>query len=177
MLDYSKAMIYKLVCNNTGLLYVGSTCQPLHKRLAGHKKDFKLNYRITSTQIIANGNYSIILIEEYPCQNKQQLLRKEREHIDALECVNKLRPGRTEEEKAVYYQDYRNNNKALIACKNKTYRDKNKDTINEKGKVKITCSICKTQVRKHGIKRHCRSMHKPDYINMDLITDTNIGVL
>ena len=35
MPDYSKGKIYKIVCNVTGLVYVGSTCEPtLARRLA-----------------------------------------------------------------------------------------------------------------------------------------------
>ncbi len=38
MPDYSKGKIYKIVCNTTGLVYIGSTCEPtLARRLAGHR--------------------------------------------------------------------------------------------------------------------------------------------
>ena len=138
MPDYSKGTIYKLICNNTGLIYVGSTCQPLHQRLAGHVSNFKTSKNISSCQIIANGNYSIILIEEYPCENKQQLLRKEREYIDSLECINKYRPITTIEEKNEEnkdnYKQYYNTNKETILEKAKENYNTNKKTILEKAK-------------------------------------------
>ena len=42
MIDYSKGKIYKIVCNNTGLIYIGSTCEPtLARRLAKHVGNYK----------------------------------------------------------------------------------------------------------------------------------------
>jgi len=193
MPDYNKSSIYKIVCNNTGLIYVGSTCQPLHQRLAAHVKSYKEDKNVSSKQIIQNGNYSIILIEEYQCQNKQQLLRKEREYIDALECVNKRRPITSIEEKKEemkeynntnkdkikeYLKEYYNNNKDKIKeyyntnkdkikvyriAYNKLNKDKRNKKIEEKQKEKITCSICITEMRKDSLIRHKKIKHKPDF--------------
>ena len=37
MTDYSKGNVYKLICDGTGEIYIGSTTQKLYKRLAVHK--------------------------------------------------------------------------------------------------------------------------------------------
>jgi len=112
MPDYSKGSIYNIVCNNTGLIYIGSTCQPLHQRLARHVRGYKKGKYYSSSEIIAGGNYSIILIEEYQCENKQQLLRKEREYIELLECVNICkRPIISIEEGKEKDKEWRDNNK------------------------------------------------------------------
>jgi len=144
MPDYSKGSIYKIVCNNTELIYIGSTCQPLHQRLSGHVRSYKFGRYYSSGEIIANANYSIILIEEYPCENKQQLLRKEREYIDSMDCVNKYRKFVSIEEKKEkkkkyrelnkdklkeYHKEYKNTNKDVIIEKNKEHYNNNKDTI------------------------------------------------
>lgn len=94
MPDYKNGRIYKLVCNITGLKYIGSTCQPLYKRLAGHVSAYKAGNKqgLTSINIISNGNYKIVLIENYPCNSKEELIRRERYHIEALECVNHNKP-------------------------------------------------------------------------------------
>jgi hypothetical protein len=61
MPDYQLAKIYKIVCNITCDVYIGSTCEPiLARRLAGHVSNYKsyLNGKcnnITSFKIIANG--------------------------------------------------------------------------------------------------------------------------
>jgi predicted GIY-YIG superfamily endonuclease len=39
--DYSKGKIYKIVCNKTGLVYIGSTCRSLEQRLKEHVYDSK----------------------------------------------------------------------------------------------------------------------------------------
>ena len=33
MIDYTKSKIYKIVCNTTGLIYIGSTVNKLSRRL------------------------------------------------------------------------------------------------------------------------------------------------
>jgi hypothetical protein len=129
MPDYSKSKIYKIVCNITGLIYIGSTCQTLCQRLQDHKYNYKkyLNkkYAYTSSfKILENDNYNIILVEEFPCKNKEQLLAKERFFIENTECVNMIIPTRTRKE---YYQ----NNKEQIKEQEKEYCLKNKEKIKE----------------------------------------------
>jgi DNA polymerase III delta prime subunit len=47
-------------------------------------------------------DFSIILIEDFPCERREQLLSRERWWIDNSDCVNKNLPTRTSKE---YYQD------------------------------------------------------------------------
>jgi hypothetical protein len=132
MVDYKNGKVYKLVCNVTGLVYVGSTTQALSVRKAGHVRDFK-DWRhgkrgcITACKIIENGNHNIVLLEEVQCENKEQLHRKEREWIERLQCVNKHIPTRTKAE-------YRQTNRERIAEKRKEHYRANKDMIAEKKK-------------------------------------------
>jgi hypothetical protein len=86
------------VCNETGETYYGSTTQTLAKRLATHRTDAKTK-PCTSKQIIERGNYDIILCEECPCENKEQLIAIERKWIEGNECVNRNVPGRTPKER------------------------------------------------------------------------------
>jgi hypothetical protein len=117
MKDYSKGKIYKIVCNKTGLIYIGSTCEPtLARRLATHVGDYrrwingKHNF-ITSFKIIEGGSYDIILVEESPCESKDQLHARERRYIETIECVNKVIPTRSMKE---YTKEYYENNKEKI---------------------------------------------------------------
>ncbi len=40
-MDYKNSKIYRIVCNETGETYIGSTTQTLTKRLSKHKENFK----------------------------------------------------------------------------------------------------------------------------------------
>jgi hypothetical protein len=97
MPDYSNGKIYKIVCNITGDIYIGSTCEPiLARRLAGHVSTYKsyLNGKgnnITSFKIIANGNYDIVLIELFPCDTKDQLHARESHYTQTIQCVNRIK--------------------------------------------------------------------------------------
>jgi len=138
MPDYSKGKIYKLWCPDNDLIYIGSTIQSLHVRLAGHKKQkdsckSKLLFQ-------ASNEVKIELIEKFPCNDRMELNKREGELIRLKNCVNKVIAGRTGKE---YYQDYKEiiilkrkeykkKNKEEIILKNKIYREKNKDIINEK---------------------------------------------
>ena len=73
MPNYQKGKIYKLVCNITNKTYIGSTTQILCKRLSSHVMNYKKRVKISSKEIIEGGDYSIILIEDYQCDRKEQL--------------------------------------------------------------------------------------------------------
>jgi hypothetical protein len=130
MKNYQLAKIYKIVSNITNEIYVGSTCEPtLARRLAKHVGCYKhylkgkFNY-ITSFKILELGNYSIILIENCPCENKDELHKRERYYIETLDCVNKIIPGRTQKEyrdaNKDYQKDYYNSN--IEKIKNRKYK-------------------------------------------------------
>ena len=144
MPDYQNGKIYKLVCNVTGKIYIGSTTQKyLSYRLTGHVRDYKNGVNITSSEIIKNNNYDIILLETYPCNNSMELRARERYYIENNICVNKLIPSRTKkesqkeyykenidkikEESKIYYQD---NKEKIIEYKKEFYKE-NKDQISD----------------------------------------------
>ena len=84
-MDYKNGKIYALRSHQTNKYYIGSTTQPLYKRLYGHKHS-----KMTSSKELVN-NYNdvyIELIEAFPCENKEQLTKREneliREHKDDL---------------------------------------------------------------------------------------------
>jgi len=95
MVNYQLGKIYKIVDLSTYECYVGSTCQPtLAKRLQGHVRQYRQYSKgkmrfTTSFLIIANNNYDIELIEDYPCDSKVELHKRERYHTTSRACVNK----------------------------------------------------------------------------------------
>jgi len=141
MPDYQQGKIYKLWSPSKNLVYYGSTIQSLSQRLGGHKRDEnRRGKHCSSSEIINCGDYKIELVEAYPCNNKQQLEKKEGEYIKNNECINKFVAGRTRKEwrqdnsdkileyRKKYSEEHRLYNKE----KARKYRDDNKDEINER---------------------------------------------
>ena len=84
---YVDGKIYKITCNKTGLEYVGSTCDTLNRRLHNHVvkwgawKAGKTN-RCGSFKILEGGDYKIELLENFPCNSKEELNKRERYWYD-----------------------------------------------------------------------------------------------
>ena len=99
MPDLKNAKIYKIVCNKTNMVYYGSTTQALNLRLNQHRCKTPTNGLLLSSRIIMdNGDYNIHLVEECPCDNKKDLLIRERFYIDNNPCVNIRKAHRTIED-------------------------------------------------------------------------------
>jgi hypothetical protein len=117
MVNYQNGKIYRIVCNQTGLQYIGSTCMPLSTRLYQHKRLFKDGKSGTSKFVLENNDCNIVLLEDYPTDRKELLLQRERFYIETMECVNKKIPTRTKQE---WYED----NKDILADKYQMNREK-----------------------------------------------------
>ena len=99
-MDYANGQVYSIRSHLTDQIYIGSTAQPLHKRFYQHKK----NKASTSREIIKYGDAYIELIENYPCNSKKELNRREGQHIRNTEnCVNKNIAGQTPHESCAQY--------------------------------------------------------------------------
>ena len=179
MPDYTKGKIYCLRSHQTDDVYVGSTVESLSNRKAKHKNAYKRflngksNY-VTSFEIIKYDDCYIELIEDCPCENKEQLSKKEGEYIRNMDCINKYVAGRTVKE---YYKDnkekikekakeYRENNKEKIRESKKKYRENNKEKIKEyreDNKEKIICE-CGCKVNKLQLTTHKRTEKHKDFL-------------
>ena len=163
MPDYQKGKIYRIISPSKNLVYYGSTVQTLNQRLAEHIKHCKyyndVNYEKTkkyckSYIVLECEDYKIELVEEYPCNNRQQLLRKEGEYMKNNACVNTSIAGRTDKEyyddnrqkfiqkakdwyeenkqqKSDYDKKYRKDNAEKKAEQAKIYQAKNKDKLKQ----------------------------------------------
>ena len=133
MPDYTKGKIYKIYSPTKNLMYIGSTTRNLPQRMAEHVSHFKRykngkgNLFFTAFKILECEDYKIELIENYPCNNSQQLTKKEGEHIKILDCINKRIEGRTP-------QEYREANKEEIKQREKQYREANKEEKKQRDK-------------------------------------------
>ena len=172
MKDYSKSKIYKIVCNVTGLIYVGSTCEPtLARRLAKHVGSYKIWIKhnkkyMTSFEIIKSGNYDIILVEECPCETQDQLHKRERHHIETIACVNKANPITTFLEKQEYKKQYYASNKERLAGQTKQYYENNKIHYREHAKEKLKCE-CGSVFAREGKSVHFKTKKHQDFIKSE----------
>jgi len=107
MSNYQNGKIYKLVDLDNRDTYIGSTTQSLAKRKYDHNAKYKSYMKgkyhyVTSFDIIKNDNFDIYLIENYPCQSKEELHAREGYWQRKIDCVNRITLGRTQKE---YYDD------------------------------------------------------------------------
>lgn len=127
--DYSNGKIYTIRCrSDPDHIYVGSTVQPLYKRWGGHKCDSKRHPEKGKLYPTIGNNWEdwyIELYEEYPCENKEQLCKREGQIIREIGKLNKNIEGRTDKE---YYQD----NIGKIKEYKKKYTEENADKIKER---------------------------------------------
>jgi hypothetical protein len=182
MIDYQLGKIYKIECNVTGKVYIGSTCEPiLARRLAGHVGNYKSylngksNY-ISSFDVLQNGNYDIVLIESYPCNSKDELHARERYYTNNIDCVNQRKGqgmynelGEKEYQKQYHEKNiekskaYYNDNKNKIIERSKEYYKQNKDIIHAKQNEKhiCICGNCYTYANKQ---QHIRTAKHQKYL-------------
>ncbi len=194
MTNYSNGKIYCITCYETGEVYYGSTTQTVAKRIGKHRKGFRENQKgyvspgkntptyMSSFQILERNNYGYSLVENYPCDSKEQLHAREGWYILNNDCINKRVEGRSwdKERKKVYREEnkeeikerkkeYYERNKEKINEKSKAYREKNKeqikayreqtkDEINRKVReTKCICPHCLTWMLRKSYNRHTRS--------------------
>ena len=96
--NYLNGKVYKIVDNTNGNIYIGSTAEPtLARRLAGHVGKYKHKVKTgkgancKSYDIIKNGDYRIVLIDNCPCRCRDELNSREQEHLDKNDCINQAR--------------------------------------------------------------------------------------
>ena len=92
---YHSGKIYTIRSHRTDKYYIGSTCSPLHKRLYQHKLQYRMFQAgkfclVTSFEIIKFDDCYIELYENYKCNNRNELTKREGEVIRLLknEVVN-----------------------------------------------------------------------------------------
>ena len=92
-MDYNNGKIYVIRNHCNDMVYVGSTTQSLSKRFSWHKNS-KNSKRCKHYQIyqamneLDISNFYIELVEEYPCDNKEQLCAKEGYYIREFDSYN-----------------------------------------------------------------------------------------
>jgi hypothetical protein len=149
---YANGKIYRIVGNvENSKCYIGSTVRALSNRMAGHRGAHKRFQNGLGTKLMSFDlfdeygveNCRIVLIENFPCNSKEELLKRERYWIENIVCVNKYIPTRTieewNEENKDYQNQYRETHKEKINKRNKEYRETNIDKIRLYRNQKFEC--------------------------------------
>jgi hypothetical protein len=197
MVNYKNSIIYKICCKDPTIkeIYVGSTTN-FKRRKNEHKTSCNNSngskYKLHLYTFIRNNggfnNWDMVLIENFECNEKLELLKRERYYLELLEAtLNRDVPSRSKEE---YTKDYKEKNKDIINEKarekynenkqteslrkkdfyfenkekvnkrNKDYYENNKREIEDKNKQKVICNICKKEMRRDSLLKHTKHIHK-----------------
>ena len=172
---YERGQIYKLVNDELGLTYYGSTVNALRKRLAQHKSGLNCSSKILFQD---ESDVKIYLVEECSFNSKIQLKQRERYFIENNICVNKNIPSRTEKEYKFDNKEkikeskkqYRSDNEEQIKKyyqdnkeQKKQYYQDNKEVILEKQKIKYQCE-CGSKIRLYDKQQHNKTIKHQKYL-------------
>ena len=132
MEKYQEGKIYKIISNKLDLVYYGSTTKTLKQRLNDHRGHYKRYLKgkgqyYSSFELMKLDDAQIILVEDFPCENKKELHQRERFYIESNTCVNKNIPGRTEKE-------WREKNKEILLEKRREYIKQNSEKLKKEFK-------------------------------------------
>ena len=146
-MDYKNGKIYKVLNSITDDVYVGSTTQPLSKRMAKHRIDMKTYKKdrllYTKMNELSADKFYIELIEQCPCDNKEQLRAREGHFIRQLGTLNALIAGRSKKEWTVensehvkrHQHEYYQNNKDKIYKKKRMGRSTPRKSQGNEGEM------------------------------------------
>ena len=171
MNKYKNGKIYKIISKYTDMIYIGSTIKvKLKTRLNEHRHSFNHNGSMKSRDMFLWDDAEIKLIENYPCESKEQLTNREQFYMNLYPdyIVNERRavcdrearknkynntPKRKEwlekNPRKDYYKEWYNKNRESQLEKGKQYRQdysaekaetNRKYKQSENGKAKINAN-------------------------------------
>ncbi len=124
MPDYKNSKIYIIKSKNTDKTYVGLTTKKrITDRFSQHKWAYKqivkgkpseCNYM--SKELLKHGDCWVELLEEYPCENKYEIKKRENYWINQYDTINKIRFVEDTEEEHNNMYEKRNANKIFRDC-------------------------------------------------------------
>jgi len=106
---FQDAYIYRLVIEESDEVYIGSSCTPPVTRFSQHRHaamnpDTQL--QSAACVLFHMGTVQMLIVEQYPCANAQELTLRERWWIENTpNCINKNIPGQTWQERRAKRQD------------------------------------------------------------------------
>jgi len=146
MPNYQNGKIYKIESLEGDCVYYGSTTQKLCLRMGEHRKHYRYNRDITSKQVLCFNDAKIYLVENYPCNSKEELHAREGYYIKNNVCINKNIPGRDQK------QYYNENKEQILKYRKKYYIDNKEDVLKQHKKY--------YQENKEDVLKHQKQYYK-----------------
>jgi len=164
-IDYNNTIIYKIVCNNLDIkdVYVGHTTdftkrKHQHKNICNNVNSKSHNFKVYNS-IRENGgwdNWSMIEIEKFECQDKNEATARERYWFETLKAnLNGCFPTRSRKEYKEMHSD-------KIKLESKDYYKRNKEKILMKQSELYLCE-CGSEITRHKKANHFRSLKHITY--------------
>ena len=128
MPNYQDGQIYTIRCRSDNtLIYVGSTTMTLARRIAYHRQTGKTSNTKFYTSVNNNwDDWYIELYEVFPCENKQELCKREGEIIREIGTLNSKISGITQAESDKL--SYEKHKEARVEAR-KIYLEEHKEEI------------------------------------------------
>jgi len=128
MPNYQDGQIYTIRCrSDNSLIYVGSTTMTLARRIAYHRGRGKIDKTLFYNCVNNNwDDWYIELYEVYPCENKQELCKREGEIIREIGTLNSKISGITQAESNKLSYERHKETRVEAA---KIYREENPDKV------------------------------------------------
>ena len=186
-IDYSKNLIYKIVCKDISVkdIYVGRTTDFKTRKGQHHSKCNNPNAKMYNAKVYVtireNGgwdNWDMIELEKYPCKDSNEAKARERYWYETLTAkLNTNYPDRNKQEytesnkekfselKRQYYLSHYESTRESRNLYSKNYTKLNKQKISEKGKIKVLCE-CGANVRIYGLSRHMKTLKHCEFIGL-----------
>lgn len=151
--NYSNAKIYKLQCDD-GHFYLGSTKNHLRVRFSEHKSDSRKHpdWRVYShIRSIGWERVRMILVQEFPCESRDQLRQREdfhiQQHLNNPLCLNQHRSFWTPDDERDYYANLRRS--GLRQDGDRKYYEQHREELLQS----VQC-VCGATVTRCGLRRH-----------------------
>lgn len=173
MSKYEHGKIYKIISSQSDKMYIGSTVSKyLCERMGQHKYAFvhKNVKKCRANEIVQYDDAKIVLIENYPCKSRDELLQREQFWIDQHQndCLNAHKAWKGPMSTQDYHKQKYERKKSEISLKSKEryaknceaikqkakeYRAQNQEKIQAKKLERITCD-CGIEILKSNISTH-----------------------
>jgi hypothetical protein len=158
-MDYSKCVIYKIVCLDPEIenCYVGHTTN-FKSRKSAHKQNCNVKEKRDYGSYVYNfirenggwDNWNMVIIEDFDCENYLQARQREQYWITELKAsLNKIDSFTTTEEQKQKTLDRANKwaeqNKERVKENKKRWAEQNKDKISKKARLKYQEKLVQTE--------------------------------
>ena len=164
--DYQNGKIYTIRNHIDDDIYVGSTTQPLSKRMVWHRSTMKRE-KICNRKVYKHmndlgiENFYIELYESYPCNSCEELTKREGQIIRDIGTLNMTIAGQNgkeyreanKEKISEQRKEFYRANKGQILEQRKEYYEANKGQIHEQKK-------CYRETNQDKIKEHMKAYYK-----------------